>query len=242
MKKINCLLLIGLILIISGSLGAQTFDKNEQPYIEVSGTAEKLIIPDEIYISITLYDRYVHNTREKVSVEEQEVKLKEAIKTQGISLTNLYLADATSDVVKVQWKKPELITKKNYTLKISDALTLGKIYSELDKLQIQDAHISKVSHSKMDSLKREVKIAAIKVAKQKADYLLEAIGEQTGKPLIVRDSDPAYYSGETNIYVNNSYSASNYTDASKLKTEENSTLQFQKIKIVSTTYVKFSIK
>ena len=31
--------------------------KNETPFIEVTGTAEKEVVPDIIYISITLYDK-----------------------------------------------------------------------------------------------------------------------------------------------------------------------------------------
>ncbi len=240
MKTLNHLITALCITAISANSFAQTTNISEQPYIEVTGTAEKSVVPDEIYIGITIYEKY--NNKVKISIEEQEEKLKVVIKEQGANLANLYLSDVAADYVKVHWKKSEVLTKKNYTLKVTDATVLGKIFMELDKLEINDARISKVSHSKLDSLKREVKIAAIKVAKQKADYLLGAIGEHTGKPIIVRDSEPTYYSGETNIYVNNSYSASNYSDATKLKSEEDNTLQFQKIKITSSTYVKFSIK
>ncbi len=40
----------------------------------------------------------------------------------------------------------------------------------------------------MDSLTKETNITAIKAAKAKADYLLGALGEQTGKVIWVNDS------------------------------------------------------
>lgn len=244
MKTLNQAVMVLFSTAISTFAIAQTATTIDQPYIEVTGTAERCVVPDEIYIGITIYDKYVHNTREKVTIEEQELKLKEAIKTQGISLANLYLSDAASDYVKVNWKKSEVLTKKNFTLKVTDAVLVGKVFQELDRLEIKDARISKVSHSKMDSLRREVRIAAIKAAKEKADYMLAAIGEQTGKPLIVKENEPAYYNSESNVYIRNSNSfsgSSNYTDL-KTKVEEEPEIQFQKIRVASNTYVKFLIK
>lgn len=227
-----------LMMLIAAKGNTQVLNSTEQPYIEVTGTAEKEVIPDEIYIGIIIHEKY--SNKIKVTIEEQEEKLKTAIKSLGINLQNLYLTDINADYVKIQRKKSDVLTQKNYSLKVSDAVTVGKVFQELDKLEITDANISKVTHSRLDSIKREVRIVAIKAAKEKADYLLEAIGEHTGKPLVVRDSDPAYYSNASNVYVRSSYSYGSATDGVKYKSEED--IQFQKIKILSSTYVKFSIK
>ena len=47
------------------------------PYIEVTGTADMHIIPDEIFISITIRER---NSGNQQSVKEQEEALKTALK------------------------------------------------------------------------------------------------------------------------------------------------------------------
>ena len=44
-------------------------------YIDVTGTAEKEVVLDEIYITITLTERY--EGRDKVDVNEQEKAVKE---------------------------------------------------------------------------------------------------------------------------------------------------------------------
>ena len=212
----------------------------EQPYIEVTGAAENEVVPDEIYIGIIIHEKYFNKV--KVTIEEQEEKLKSAVKSLGIDLTNLNLSDAYADFVKIRWQKKDVLTKKDYTLKVTNAMTVGQVFLELEKLEITDAYISRVNHSKMDSLRKEVKILAIKAAKDKADYLLTAIGEQTGKPLIITENQQTINRGDfERMPARNANSivstiggvSSNYGD---------NEIQFQKIKLTSSIYVKFSIK
>jgi uncharacterized protein YggE len=128
-----------------------------------------------------------------------------------------------------------------YTLKVTNATTVGQVFQQLDKLEITDANIVKVNHSKIDSLKKEVRIMAIKAAKTKADYLLAAIGEQTGKPLIVKEKENSYIDPSMlNVRGGRSSSTEYFVDGNKVSTEDD--IQFQKIKIQSAIYIKFSIK
>ena len=96
----------------------------------------------------------------------------------------------------------------------------------------------------MDSLRKEIKIAAIKAAKNKADYLLTAIGEQTGKPLIIKETVENKISSNVNVNFRGSRSNETYyyIDGIKVKDSDENEIQFQKIKIQSSIYVKFSIK
>ncbi|MFT6769786.1 MAG: hypothetical protein ACJAX8_002136, partial [Flavobacteriales bacterium] len=48
---------------------------------------------------------------------------------------------------------------------------------QLDSLKIKNAFLSRVSHSEIETMTKEVEIEAIQNAKEKADYLLEAVGE-----------------------------------------------------------------
>jgi hypothetical protein len=95
------------------AFGQTNTSKTEEPYIEVTGTAEKEVVPDEIYIGIIICEKYVNKV--KVTIEEQEEKLKTAVKLLGIDLTNLYLSDANADYTKIRWQKKDVLTKKDYT-------------------------------------------------------------------------------------------------------------------------------
>ena len=161
-------------------------ENETQPYIEVTGTAEKLIVPDEIYISINLMERY--DGKKKYTVEKQEEELKSALSKKNIDLNNLKLSDSQSSYVKVKWSKKDVLNQKQLELKVATAETVGEVFQILDELDIEDAQISRVDHSKMDDFKKEVKIEAIRAAKEKAFYLLEAIDEKPGQLLTVYEN------------------------------------------------------
>lgn len=235
-KLKNILTLTLLLSAIFVSAQTNNLKNEEQPYIEVTGTAEKEIIPDEIYISVIIYERYENKV--KITIEEQEGKLKEAIRSLGIELSNLSLSDANAGYVRVTWRKKEVITKKEYTLKVGDAALLGKVFEKLEELKINDAYISRVSHSKIDSLKKEVRILAIQAAKEKADYLLKVIGEQTGKALVVTEgSNPGWPQRNANMVANVVAGVE-----SRYGSVPQNQIQFEKITLSSSIYVKFAIK
>lgn len=232
-----------IVILFSGTTYAQNQNPiEEKPFIEVNGVAEQEIIPDQIYISIIIREKY--ENKEKITIESQEEKLKALLKEINIPTSNLYLSDANADYVKVKFRTKDVLTKKDYTLKVSSATAVGQVFQQLEKLEINDANVSKVSHSKIDSLRKEIRIAAIKAAKTKADYLLNAIGEQTGKPLIVRENSNGNleynYNRNSNTRVT-SYQNVRFLDDSD-KSADDEEIQFQKIKIQSSIYVKFLIK
>jgi len=214
---------------------------DEVPYIEVIGTAHREVIPDEIFVRITLAERY--ESREKITVTEQEAKLKEALANIGIDLSQLYVKDIQAEYVKVRWHKEDLLEEKDYTLKVSDAETLKRVFETLAQLEIDHAAITRVNHSQLDRLKREVEIQAIQNAKEKADYLLAAIGQQAGPPLVIKANEilPVHLP-QRNIRGSRAGDELHFIDGIKLGGWEDQELQFQKIKIEARFYVQFAIK
>lgn len=245
MNKLN-LYLAALLFVLVFTAGAQTpsgeSQHEEKPYIEVTGTAELEVVPDEIYINLIIRERFVN--KEKITIEEQEAKLKNALRKTGVDLSNLYLTNANADFIRVRYRKKGVVTQKDYTLKVTDAVTVGKVFDELDSLEINDAYIARTSHTKMDSLKKELKIQAVKAAKAKADYLLNAIGEQTGKPLIVRE-DANIATALQRVPGVNYYANSRLgylAEADGRDKPEEAEIQFQKVKLQAGIYVRFLIR
>jgi uncharacterized protein len=225
-----------LILITFLFFGAITFGQSvpEIPHIEVTGTAEMEIIPDELFLTITLKERV--EGKDKISVETQEASLKKAVTDANIALANLVLADASASYTKLRWKK-DVVTQAQYVLKLSSATEVAKMYEKLNALKIEDAYLSKVSHSKIEEYKKETRIMAIKAAKGKADYLLQAIGEEAGKPLLIQEvTQPDFYN---NYNFRNANIAQVAYEAPSPNSAE---IDFQKIKLSSSIYVKFAIK
>ncbi len=232
--------IVGIALLISLHSHSQQPVKapEERPYIEVTGRAENEVVPDEIYISIVIREKYVN--KEKITIESQEEKLKNAVKGVGISLSNLYLSDANADYVRVRWRTKDVLTQKDYTLKVASATEVSEIFKQLDMLEIKDAYIARVNHSKIDSLKKDMRIQAIKGAKAKADYLLNAIGEEVGKPIFISES--ASSQAHETMGMNNIPGVRMIGEKYEDLIDPTSVIKFKKIMIEATVYVRFGIK
>lgn len=231
--KTRIIALCSAVLLLSSSTFAQTMVK-EDPFIEVTGTSDLEVVPDEIYLSITLREKL--DNKAKISIDEQEKKLKTALNAIGIKMEDLSLNDAKADFVKIKWQKNDVINQKEYTLKVTNAETVAKVFAELDKIGIKDAYIARVDHSKMDELKKKAKVEAMKAAKDKADYLTAAIGYKAGMPLQIREESHPYYPVYANTMMKES---SDFGDMGNVSLPE---IQFEKIKIKASIYAKFKIE
>jgi uncharacterized protein YggE len=221
------------------SLGQNEFNLKQEvakPFIEVTGTASKEIMPDKIFVTISLTNKIID--KQEYNIQEQEKKLKQILTENKIDLSLLTLSNSISQVVTKKEKEIGFEVFKIFMLELSSAEQVSKIFKELQDLNIKGASIEKVEHSKIDSLRKEVRIAAIKSAKNKAEYLLESIGEQLGKPMEIKE------------VVENSFFKENFLSNSSLLANQNETnieddkneLGFQKIKIKFSYFIKYSIK
>lgn len=232
MKKLICLLAISLVSVASYS---QALPNSEKPFIEVNGVAEKEISPDIIHIAIQLTERY--DGKEKITIEKQESELRSYLRGIGMPDKDLYLSDANSGYVRVKFRTKDVMTKKEYTLIVHSAEDVGKVFQGLDKLDIDDANIVKLDHTKMSEYRKEVKIMAIKAAKEKALYLLEAIGESAGKPLEIREVEYQPVYAMANYKAESSLS---YNSEDKFASFE--TMEFKRMKVQTNIYIKYEIK
>lgn len=238
--------LLAVLMISTGiTSNGQTFVNHQEEIaaIEVIGSAEKEIVPDEIYIAITIRER--ESGKDKITIDKQEADLKEALKSIGVTIENLSLSDANANYVPIKWSKKDVITKTEFILKVADALMVGKVFEKLDELKITEAGIARVSHSKIEDYKKEVRIMAIKAAKNKADYLLNAIGQETGKAIKVNEHNPNQRIDDSHLNIRRSQNDVNYFYAAELKhssIDVDKIIQFEKIKLQSAIYVMFEIK
>ena len=167
--------------------GAQLMQEAVKPYIEVVGNGEMEIVPNEIYISFTLKERM--DGKKKIEIESQEKELKKQLQKAGFDLANLSLADASADFVTIKRKNQEVLASKNYILKVATTTQVASVFEVLDNVQALNGDITRVAHSEIEKYRKEVKILAMKAAKEKAGYLLEAVGEKVGKPLMIQERE-----------------------------------------------------
>lgn len=232
-------LAIALLFVITLSPVFSQLTTTQGPHIEVTGTARMDIMPDEIYVSITIRERV--EGKENITVESQEANLKKGLESVGISLEQLSLSDSETDYVRIRRRKTEVISSKQYMLKLSTAEEVSKTFEKLDELEIEEAYITKTDRSDIVELKKDLRIKAIKAAKDKADYLLESIGEKTGHALEVRENDPNYYYGYNTRSMANSIQYYSNGEEESDDMRGVSELGFEKIRLEASIYVKFEI-
>ncbi|MBD78487.1 MAG: hypothetical protein CL840_06180 [Crocinitomicaceae bacterium] len=240
MKKLIVILTIFCSTFILVEGNAQTNSELlSKPYIEVTGTHEMQIVPDEIYVEITIQERVEGKT--KITIEEQLEELKKGISELGIDLKNLNLSNSQSNYIKIKWGKKDVLNRSEFVVKLKTAEETGKVFMLLDKLDLQNARILKVDHSEKVELQKQARILAIKAAKDKANYLLEAIGQKPGKAILVKEHKYSDYMENTNgIYSRVAGVAqSTYSIERKDKTKE---IGFKKITLRSSMYVIFEIE
>jgi uncharacterized protein YggE len=173
------------LLLALPALFAQAQTKNflDQPYIEVNGEADTLLMPDEIYISITISEK---DTRDRVSVEEQERKMAEAFKAMGINTEKDLSVDDMGSMYRFYLLKTrDVIKTKLYLLKVRDAVTVGNVFMRLEDLDISNARISRVDHSQMKSIRSAIMVKAVENARTQASALTRALNQTLGAALHV---------------------------------------------------------
>jgi len=209
----------------------------EIPAIEVVGTGEMEIVPDEIYISFTLKERF--DGKNKIDIENQEKELKKRLLKLEIELKDLQLSDATSDFITIKRKKKDVIASKDYILKVQTTAQIAQVFELLDDIDAFDADIQRVDHSEIEKYKNEVKIIAVKAAKEKAINLLSAIGETIGKPLLIQERETFE---EQPFFRKNMEMANVAMDAGRKDEAPLPEIGFQKIKLKYTVFTRFAIK
>ena len=203
--------------------------------IEVTGAAEQEITPDEIFIAISLQE-YITTNKKKVSIEDLEKQLQTAVMKAGIANTDFMINNISS--YQNYWEKkknPMFLASKQYTLKVKDLTKLNDIISAIDPKGIAYTNVESYSHSKLDTYKKDLKIKALQNAKEKANSLLNGIGEKMGGAMDIQEIYNEYTPQP--MYRNNMMKTQSAEDATVMPD-----IDFKKIKLSYQIRAVFEIK
>ncbi|MCD8423658.1 SIMPL domain-containing protein [Tenacibaculum finnmarkense] len=234
MKYITLLTFFSLV----QSIYSQNKNFIDLPYIETSAKVDTLVVPDKIYLSITISEK---DTKGKIPIEELEIKMAEKLKSIDIDISKqLFLNDLSSNFKKYFLKQQDVLKVKSYTLLVFDAKTAGKTIIELEQINISNVRLEKTEYSKIEKLKLELKSRAILKAKQKAEYMTKPLGQKVGKAIFISD-----YNNVSNVLAGR-VAGVQIRGKSSLKRfqqeYESIDIEFQKLKVESGLNVKFAIE
>jgi hypothetical protein len=202
------------------------------PYIEVTGYAQMSVAPDIFNLQIVLKE-YLDG-KFKVTVSEQETKMKNMFKIAGVDMSKLRLKNLDNDYVVVINKENNATTEKIYILTLTTLPMLTSTLQVLSDLNINDAQIISATHSQIDTYRQSVRTSAVQDAKDRANSLLKSFGNRVGKPLIIREYE-FYPYGEGALIATEE-------EINEYIVEDEYVLAFKKIRIQSAIFVRFAIE
>jgi len=233
MKKVM-LLAAGLFFALSTF--AQQADKQPVKKIEVNGSAEMEITPDEIYFNISL--REYLKGKNKVEISTLEKQLLKAVADAGIPKADFTIENVYGNNFEILRKKKdpqEFMARKQYRLKLTKLDKINEILAAVDAEGIENTRIASYTSSKMEAYRKEVKIKALQAAKEKAEYMLTAIGNKIDGIIEIQEMNTDNYTDVRPMMMANYKSADANEDAS-------SEIDFKTIKIRAEVRAVFAIK
>lgn len=211
--------------------------------IEVAGFAELEVVPDEIYFSVSLREYFndEKNQKDKVNITTLEKQLIKAVADAGLPKEALSISGlgGYQNYTEKKKKPATFLEAKQYELKVDRADKLDVILSKVESRGVQYAHVARVDHSKKEEFKKQVKINALKSAKEKATYLLEAVDQKLGQVLEIREvEDNVNYPQP--MYAKSAMRVMGGMESADMV--QDSSVEYQKIKLSYRMQAAFEIK
>ena len=184
---------IAILTLFSVSAFSQNIDTRRK--IEVNGSAEAEVTPDIIYIGMSLKEYFRDaNNKKKVEIETLERQLQSAVLKAGIPQENFTINNISS--YNNWWemrKNTGFLARKQYRIKVTDLTKFNEIMSAVDPKGIEYSNIENYDYSKIETLKKDLKIKALQAAKDKAANLIGSIGGSLGGPIDIQEINNESY-------------------------------------------------
>jgi len=167
-----------------------------QKTIEVKGSAEMEIEPDEIKFAIGIEEYWKEEFEKKKDFEDYKTKVPLS-QIEDELIKNLRKVGIEKDDIVVgslgnywRYRGKEFLYSKQLIVNIRDLSKINQLMQIQDAKGIKYMNIAELNHSKMEEFEKQVKIDALKNARDKAKYLVESIGEELGEVVsIIEMSD-----------------------------------------------------
>jgi uncharacterized protein YggE len=160
--------------------------------IQVNGRAERKITPDEIWVSITIKE----SDNKSLGVDGLEARMKRELSALGIDVAGALRVTSMANAPR---RRNQVDTNRSYELKVGNAATLGAVFELLGEMDIADAGVTRVSHSRIEELRSEVRVEAVKNARTIATELAGAIGQSIMQAVWIVDNG-SYESSPVPMY------------------------------------------
>ncbi len=203
----NKLFILAIAVLMFTTSSAQTVANPYPKTVTVNGSAEMEIVPDEIYVQVDLKE-YEKKGGGKVAIDKIRQDFLTAVRSLGLPDSAISVSGYDgyngNPWLRKKNKKNELYASLHYQVKLRNTTQVDQLVDKLDDNATSNFYISRTSHSKLEEFKRNLKIQAVKAAKDKADYLASAINEQVGVAVTINEPGEyfqPYYGRVANVMM-----------------------------------------
>lgn len=186
-----------LSLALLGVFGSQA-QNTMNPYprtITVTGVAEREITPDQIYVNIQLRE-YQPKGGSKVNIDKIRTDFLKQMKTIGLPDTaiTVYSYDGynANPWLKKKKKDEDLLASITYQVILRNTAEIDKVVNVLDDQATASFNIMKTSHTQITSIQNDLKIAALRSAREKAQNLAAGLNSRVGVSITINEPNEVY--------------------------------------------------
>ncbi|MEY8707075.1 SIMPL domain-containing protein [Bacteroides faecichinchillae] len=182
------------VLLISYSVMVHAQNDDSSKYIEVTGSSEIEVDPDEIHLIIQIQEyweeEFQDNTKPeqyktKVPIENIEKDLMATLQSIGVASSNIRVWEIGN-----YWRQTgkDFLVSKEFDLKLDNFKIVDTIIKNINHKGINALHFGELKNKDQATYRKLGKIEALKAAKVKATYLVDCMGKRLGD--IIRIIEP----------------------------------------------------
>lgn len=220
--------------------------------ISVTGSASMEVIPDEIYVQVDLRE-YKKKGEDKVELDKIKSDFLANCKTAGIAENDISVASYDGYNMANIWRRrkkdPELLSSISYQIKFNTTKMMDDLVNSLDDQATNNFRITRTSHSKIVEYRRQLKVQAVKAAREKATYLTEAVNEQLGQAIEINEPEESVSSDVVAGLYRNNYKSLGENNVVRLEQSKNGYygvtdegVDYRKIKLRFEVKVLYALK
>ncbi len=201
-------------IILFASLAAALAQTQPPPQINVSGSAEVRVVPDEIRLSVAVESR---NAALDAARLDNDTKIAAAL--AFLKQADLPEKDVKTDFISVQ---PDYnvnqsrvtpvayIVRKSIEIRLTNTVAFQSVVTGLLTNGVNLIQNVDFRTTQLRQHRDQARLLAVRAAKEKAKALTDELGVKLGRPYNVNATDNSSYLGSSSRFLNSSVGANNY--------------------------------
>tara|TARA_B100000809_G_C15081818_1_gene509919 strand:- start:227 stop:952 length:726 start_codon:yes stop_codon:yes gene_type:complete len=164
--------------------------------IEVTGSSEMAVQPDQIKLEIVI------DTKTGVNKESKFLKI---LNKNGVTDDKIAFESANNYNWHWYYSNYYNRSEQKYTITLDSTVNSLQLMEDLKLSWVRSINVTDRTNSEIQEYRKQVKVQAVKSAKEKAGYMLLALDEEIGRVISVEEinadvnkNDPYYYWNQNN--------------------------------------------